>query len=149
MDHPDTSPAPPQGFEVLSRTSPFLDLIQPIYSQQIENALKLGFFCEQKHCNARGFIHGGVLSTLADIALGYNCVLASEKPNGLVTSNLSIDFVGSAKIGDWIEIDVDVQKTGRTLAFANCYFFVKGKRIARASAIFCQPPTKANSHSEK
>lgn len=133
----------PAQFEPLSRSSPFLDLLQPIYSkQELDNGAKkliIGFRCEPKHCNARGFVHGGVLCTLADIALGYNCVLATDSNGGMVTSNLTMDFVGSAKIDDWVEIQVDVQKVGGTLAFANCYFWIGEKRIARASAVFCRP----------
>jgi len=54
----------------------------------------------------------------------------------MVTASLNIDYAGSAKLGDWIEISVDVQKVGRSMAFANCYFYVDSKRIARASAVF-------------
>ena len=53
-----------------------------------------------------------------------------------VTANLSIDYAGTAKLGDWIEIEVDVQKVGKSMAFANCYFYVGSKRVARASAVF-------------
>jgi acyl-coenzyme A thioesterase 13 len=83
-----------------------------------------------------GFVHGGVFSSLADIALGYNAAFATEPPVPMVTVSQTIDYAGSARKGDWIEIETDVQKVGRSMAFANCYFFVGGKRIARASAVF-------------
>jgi acyl-coenzyme A thioesterase PaaI-like protein len=44
--------------------------------------------------------------------------------------------VGAAKLGDWIEAHADVQKVGRSMAFANCYFMVNDKRIVRASGVF-------------
>ena len=81
-------------------------------------------------------MHGGVLSTLADIALGYNAALSDDVPVPLVTASLNIDYAGSAKLGDWIYIDTDVHKVGRKMAFANCYFWVEKKRIARASGVF-------------
>ena len=43
---------------------------------------------------------------------------------------------GAAAVGDWIEAQVDVQKVGRSLAFANCYVVRDGQRIVHASAIF-------------
>jgi len=138
-----TNPAP--GFIPLTRRSPYTDLLGPIYSNQEGNNLELGICAEAKHCNARGFVHGGVLCTLADIAMGYNTVLATAKPTGMLTANLSIDFVGSAQVDDWIIVRVDVQKVGGTLAFANCYFYVDEQRIARASAIFCRPRNKETS----
>jgi len=91
---------------------------------------------EEKHCNARQSLHGGVISTLADIALGYNTAFSGDKPVPLATANLSIDYAGKAELGDWLEVHTEVQKLGRRLAFANCYFIVKEKKIARASAVF-------------
>jgi len=126
----------PAGFTPLFRSSPFLDLLGPIYNQRSDTGLVIGLRAEEKHCNARGVVHGGVLSSLADVALGYNCAFAQEPPTPIVTSSLTIDYAGTAKLGDWISIETDVQKVGKSLAFANCYFVVESKRIARASAVF-------------
>ncbi|MDF3195666.1 PaaI family thioesterase [Pseudomonas sp. 1928-m] len=126
----------PAGFSPLFRSSPFLDLLGPIYNQRSDKGLVIGLHVEEKHCNARGLVHGGVLSSLADVALGYNSAFAQEPPTPIVTSSLSIDYAGTAKLGDWISIESDVQKVGKSLAFANCYFVVESVRIARASAVF-------------
>lgn len=126
----------PAGFTPLFRSSPFLDLLGPIYNQRTDSGLVIGLRAEEKHCNARGLVHGGVLSSLADVALGYNSAFAQEPPTPIVTSSLSIDYAGTAKLGDWITIESDVQKVGKSLAFANCYFVVESVRIARASAVF-------------
>lgn len=129
----------PKGFEPIFRTSPFIELLGPIYNKKTESSLVLGLFAEQKHCNARNTVHGGVFSSLADIALGYNAAFAGSKPVPMVTANLSIDFAGAAKLGDWIEVHTDLQKVGKTMAFANCYFLVADKRIVRASGVFSVP----------
>ncbi|MEM8661567.1 MAG: PaaI family thioesterase [Pseudomonadota bacterium] len=126
----------PEGYEPLFRTSPFLDLIGPIYNKKLDDGLLVGMRVQEKHCNARGSMHGGVFSSLADIALGYSSVLKSGGTTPLVTANLSLDFAGSAQLGDWVEITTDVQKIGKRMAFANCYFAVNDKRIVRASAVF-------------
>jgi uncharacterized protein (TIGR00369 family) len=91
---------------------------------------------EPKHCNARGSVHGGILATLADIALGYSMAFASTPPTALVTATLTLDFAGTARVGDWLETHVDVQKQGSRLSFANCYITVGSERIVRASAVF-------------
>jgi acyl-coenzyme A thioesterase 13 len=126
----------PEGFEPIFRNSPFLDLLGPIYNQKTESELRIGLRAEKKHCNARDQVHGGVFSSLADIALGYNAAFQGKEPVPMVTASLNIDYAGAAKLGDWIEISVDVQKVGRNMAFANSYFYVDSKRIARASAVF-------------
>jgi uncharacterized protein (TIGR00369 family) len=126
----------PAGFGPLFRSSPVIDLIGPVYSKGEGADLVLGLRVEQKHCNMRGILHGGILATLADVALGYTVAFSTKPPTGLVTANLTLDFAGTAKIDDWLEAKVDVQKKGGRLAFANCYISVGENRIVRASAVF-------------
>jgi uncharacterized protein (TIGR00369 family) len=126
----------PEGYQPLFRTSPYVELIGPLYSRGEGAALQIGLRAERKHCNQRGTVHGGILATLADIALGYAMAFASTPPANLVTANLSLDFAGAARQGDWLETRVDIQKQGSRLAFANCYITRDAERIVRASAVF-------------
>lgn len=126
----------PEGFEPLARTSPFTDLLGPIYQKKSSSCVVIGLHVEEKHCNARGIAHGGVLGTLADIAMGYSAAFSTEPPTPIVTASQTIDYAGKAEKGDWIEVHTDVQKLGRGMAFTNCYFHVGSKRVARASAVF-------------
>jgi acyl-coenzyme A thioesterase 13 len=130
------STGPADGFAPLCRTSPFLDRTGPFYSKGKGAGMVVGLRALEHHMNARALVHGGVLMTLADIALGYAMATTEEPPLGLITSNLSADIAGSAKLGDWIEARVDIQKIGRTLAFANAYLHVGEARIARVSGVF-------------
>jgi uncharacterized protein (TIGR00369 family) len=126
----------PEGFKPLFRTSPYIELVGPLYSRGEAAELTLGLRAERKHCNMRGTVHGGVLATLADIALGYAMAFSTTPPTGLVTANLSLDFAGAAREGDWLEARVDIQKQGSRLAFGNCYITRGEERIVRASAVF-------------
>ena len=126
----------PEGFEPIFRSSPFLELLGPMYNKKSEKGIIIGLQTQEKHCNARGLVHGGVISSLADVALGYNAAFTSDEPVPMVTVSLTIDYVSPVKLGDWIEIETDVQKVGRKMAFANCYFIVNSTRIARASGVF-------------
>ena len=125
-----------EGYAALFRSSPFLDRIGPFYSKGNGASLSIGLRILQHHLNARGLAHGGVLLTMADIALGYAMATSETPPVGAVTSHLSADFAGSARLGDWVESGVDIQKIGRTLAFANAYLSVGDVRIVRASGVF-------------
>jgi acyl-coenzyme A thioesterase 13 len=126
----------PSDFRPLFRSSPVLELIGPLYCRGEGAALVIGLRVEEKHCNARGTAHGGILATLADVALGYTMAFSSTPPASLVTASLSLDFAGTARAGDWLETQVDVQKRGSRLSFANCYISVNEQRIVRASAVF-------------
>ena len=128
----------PAGFAPLFRTSPFLDATGPFYFRRDGERLIVALRILEKHVNARGFAHGGLLMTLADIALGYSLAYREDPPASFLTANLSADFAGSAKLGDWVEAHVDIQKSGTRLAFANAYLVVDGERILRASAVFAR-----------
>jgi acyl-coenzyme A thioesterase PaaI-like protein len=64
------STGPADGLAPLFRTSPFLDRIGPFYSKGKGARMVVGLRALEQHMNARGLVHGGVLMTLADIALG-------------------------------------------------------------------------------
>jgi acyl-coenzyme A thioesterase 13 len=128
----------PPTFKPLAgfRTSPFLETNGPFYYREDGKKIILAVKIEEKHTNARGFAHGGLLVTLADVALGYNAVQSQDTPLSFITTNLSVDFANSAKLGDWVEAHVDIQKVGGRIAFANAYLTVGEERIVRASGVF-------------
>jgi uncharacterized protein (TIGR00369 family) len=135
----------PAGFQPFAYSSAFLDAVGPLYQgAAVDGSLILGLRIEARHCNRRGFAHGGLLVTLADLVLGYSLGSAGGQ-RGLVTVNLTTDFAGAAQIGQWVEARADVQKATGSLAFANCYVTADGKRIVRASGIFKAPPGHAGS----
>lgn len=111
-------------------------MIGPLYARGEGAGLVLGLRAERKHCNLRGAVHGGILATLADVTIGYSLAFSTQPPTAAITANLSLDFAGSAKEGDWLEARVDFHKLGSRLAFGNCYITVDGQPIARASAVF-------------
>jgi acyl-coenzyme A thioesterase 13 len=106
----------PEGWREIPRASPFNTLVGPLYERRAGKNLSLGLHIEEKHTNSRGLCHGGVLATLADLALGY-AIQAHTEDAGLSGF---------------------VQRVGARLAFANCYLVCGGERIARASAIFAR-----------
>lgn len=134
-----TATVVPEGFQPFSHTSAFLDAVGPLYQgEAADGTLVLGLRIEPRHCNRRGFAHGGLLVTLADLILGYSLGTAGGR-RGLVTANLTADFAGAAQLGQWVEARADVQKATGSLTFANCYVTADGKRIVRASGIFKAP----------
>lgn len=132
----------PEGFELLGRTSPLVNLLGPFYARGEGDDLVLGLRVAEKHTNSRGFAHGGVLLTLADVALGYAAEGSVDPPARLITASVSADFAGSAELGDWVEARVDIQRVGGRMAFANAYLHVGDRRVVRASAVFARADAK-------
>lgn len=127
---------PPAGFVPMPTVSPALETFGPVYMAGTGAARRFGMYVLHKHTNVRGFVHGGFLATLADVALGFTLGYLTDPPSGFVTVSLNLDYAGNAGLGDWIETDVDIQRRGRTLTFANCYIRCGEARIVRASGVF-------------
>src|SRR4051812_1712335 len=110
----------PEGFERHFRQSPLTDPWEPIYSKRTADAIIIGLRLATPHTNSRGLAHGGLITSLADNAMGLNCGVRLDGGARLLTVGLSIDFIGSAQVGQWLAVDTDVIKTGGTLCFAQC-----------------------------
>jgi uncharacterized protein (TIGR00369 family) len=123
-------------FAPYERTSPYFDLVGPLLSRPSEDGVEFALRIDGRHVNARGLAHGGVLATLADVALGYSAAFQSHPPAQLITASLTIDFAGAVREGELVVATVDVQRVGKRMAFANCYLACDGRRVARASAVF-------------
>ena len=138
-----TSADIPEGFERQSRPSPLTDPWEPIYSKHTADAIILGLRLATPHTNARGFAHGGLIAALTDKAMGHSC---GHKMRGaaqsLVTVSMSIDFISSAQIGQWLTFETDVIKTGSTICFAQCFVRADDAVIARANGTFRVVPRK-------
>lgn len=131
--------APPPGFARHFRQSPLTDPWEPLWSMRDGDAFVLALEIAAPHTNARGMAHGGLVAALADNAMGIACVLATEGLSGIVTVNLSVDLIGSARIGDWLEFRSRPVRVGRSLAFAECAVATPERLVARASAVFSVP----------
>lgn len=130
---------PPAGFAPHFRQSPLTDPWEPLYSRRDGDALIIGVEVREPHCNSRGLAHGGLVAALADNAMGLACVLSREGLGGIVTVNLSVDYLGAARQGDWLEIAARPVRVGRSLAFAEAQVSAAGKPVARATAVFSVP----------
>jgi len=133
----------PTGFEPLARRSPLTEPWQPIYARTTDAAVIIGLRLAEPHTNSRGLIHGGLIAALADAAMGYSCAHRMGNKSSLVTIGLAVDFIGSAKIGQWLTVESEVVKTGSTICFAQCLVTADEAVIARANATFRVVPKAA------
>lgn len=139
----ETPDAVPEGWLRHNRSSPITEPWQPIYARQQPRALELALRVREAHCNGRGFAHGGLIAALADNAMGLSAAVAAaaggaetERPRGAVTIHLALDYIDSARIGEWLEVRPQVLKLGQTLAFVECHVVCGERLVARANANF-------------
>jgi uncharacterized protein (TIGR00369 family) len=137
-----TDTAIPHGFAPHYRKSPLTAPWEPIYSKVTETNVILGLRIAEAHTNSRGMAHGGLITALADNAMGLSCGHVLGGGTRLLTVNLSADFLGSAQIGQWLQIDTEVIKTGKRLCFAQALITADGEPCARANGTFSVAPPK-------
>lgn len=131
---------PPDGFLPHDRKSAVTNPWEPLFSRRTPGVVEIGVWLSPAHCNAREFVHGGVIAALSDAAMGYSCgarLLAeqTQKPPSLVTMNLTVDFVATARVGSWLQVTPRVLKAGRSIGFVDALVTADGL-VARASAVF-------------
>jgi uncharacterized protein (TIGR00369 family) len=84
----------------------------------IEGELKL----TQQHKQHKGFAHGGVIATLADIVAGFAAVTVVPKHYHVVTAELKVSYFRPG-VGDKLIAKGSVLKQGRTLNFCEAEVF--------------------------
>jgi acyl-coenzyme A thioesterase 13 len=133
-------PVPPVGYKRL-HASAYLELIGPCYYAKDSNGvLSVGVYIQEKHVNAVGIGHGGLLVTLADATLGLAIYEVHPSSGPMVTASLSTEFLEPARLGDWVEVHVDLERIGKRISYANCFLHVGERRILRASGVFVSTP---------
>lgn len=125
----------PESFEPLS-TSPFSERIGPLYVSHRDAQPVIGVRIQPYHANRLGRAHGGLLMTLADVALSR--AVREHLPRGatMATADLHIAFLDAIGQDDWLEAVPNVDRIGRALIHASCLLRSGERTVARAMGTF-------------
>ena len=137
-----TDQSPPDGFVAITQTSEFVAQSGPFYERREGRKRRIGAWVLPKHTNLRGFAHGGMMLTMADLALTRGSFDAGDYPPR-ATLSLTAEFARPVPKGSWIEADVEIIRVGKTVSFARCDITCNGKRVAQASGVFRNVPAGA------
>lgn len=100
-----------------------------ITSGRVEAELDLA----EQHLQQRGFAHGGLIATLADLVAGFAAVTLVPDNFGVVTSDLKISYLHPG-VGKRLKAIGWVLKAGRRLHFCEAEVWCDELLIAKASA---------------
>jgi len=109
----------PDGYSSLDWRRGFVRQIGPLYRRAVNGGYTMGFRVEDHHTNGMKNAHGGMLMSFADMAWGH--IVSVETSSYWVTVRLTLDFLSSAHLGDWVE------GGGEVLSTADGLFVVRGK----------------------
>ncbi len=127
--------AMPQGYEVYDPIDPFENNAGPFYyNTDTSDGLEFAILAEKRHCNTHGIVHGGLMMTMADLAI---CVTARQGTDDdyVLTVSLNSDFVNGGNVGDMIKARADVIRRAGTLTFVNAKVYAGDKTLLNCSAV--------------
>ncbi len=127
----------PAGFEPADFTPGFLDHGGPYYlGPVVEGVRVVGLLICPHHINYQDAAHGGVISTLADVALSH-AVFDAERPRLTPsTVTLTVNYLIGAWLGDWLEARVQIDRLGGRTAYTTGGIWRGDEQIATMSGVF-------------
>jgi len=110
----------------------FGEVVGPIWRH---GDARFGFVVEQKHLNFADIVHGGMLTTPADQAMGMTALRASgNKAHAMI--ELNIQFVGAVRLGEFVEAHCEVVRLTPAIIFMQCRLVVGTRPVANATGIW-------------
>ncbi|MCW5732703.1 MAG: PaaI family thioesterase [Enhydrobacter sp.] len=96
----------PPGFHLVANASGFAEANGPWFEKIEDGRLIRGFLPGPRHANSHGIVHGGMLATFIDSAMGSTVSRVLERR--CVTVRLSLDYLMPGRIGDWLQAEAEV-----------------------------------------
>lgn len=128
--------AVPAGFALWPSRGPFVGSIARLYVSMECRLPVFGIRLEPSHCNGQGFVHGGFVSTLADVWCAYSVASQLDPAARITTASLTVDFISKAAPGDWLHSEVDRIRLGKRLCVVTLAIMCEHRTIALSKASF-------------
>ncbi len=94
-----------------------------------------GFIATDKHGNHIGIVHGGMLATFADQAMGMTAMRATGgKPHA--TIELNMQYIAAVQIGEFVEAHCEIVRITRSIIFMRAMLNVGDRTVAAASGVW-------------
>jgi acyl-coenzyme A thioesterase PaaI-like protein len=125
------------GWEKI-QTEGFTAHVGPFWRRVAGGDVEIGLIVEDRHCNSHmGTLHGGMVMTFADIALGSGAArrLGVPRFNG-VTASLNTQFVAVAHVGEFISCKPEVIHQGKQMFFMRGLIITNSKVVASCEGIW-------------
>ena len=124
------------GFAPARFTPGFLDHGGPYWLKPVEGRTLVGLRLAAQHMNYRDMAHGGVLTTLADVALSYQAFASENPPVPVATASLTTNFLAPARLGDWLVADARIDRIGGRSAHVSGRVLRGDEPLATMSGVF-------------
>jgi acyl-CoA thioesterase len=117
-------------------SGPFWKLLGMKIVEAEEGRVRLSLELQEEHMQIYGVIHGGVLASLVDSAVGIAVQSTLSEDEGSTTTNLQIMYAKPAKSGR-LYADAQLIRRGKTIVFGDCRVTDKeGQLIVQGNATY-------------
>ena len=113
----------------------FDDVIGPFFFLANGPRTQCGLLADERHGNRRGVVHGGVVTSAFDVALGTACRDLSEHDMH-ATVQLNVHFVNAMKIGEFAVVRAELVRATRSLVFMRGIMSVGERVIAAGDGVW-------------
>lgn len=115
---------------------PFDEFLRFQYDRISENQVVVTLPIQPLFINSVGVVHGGIISTLADVAMCNIVEPGEDSKQQIVTIDLNVSFIKGA-IGEYLKADAKADKIGRSFVHTKCNIFDdKDNLVAIAKGIY-------------
>lgn len=126
--------AAPPGYRLCRMPDgPFTEPLGPLFIR--DDGSGFAFRATERHCNARGVVHGGMLLTFADQVLGLSVQRAVGSLD-VATVSLNCDLVAGAVPGDLIEGEAEITRISRSIVFVRGTLGCGERTLMNASGLW-------------
>lgn len=113
----------------------FPTLVGPFWAKQEADGMAYGLVAEDRHSNAHGIVHGGMLVTFLDQILGATCWEAAQR-DAVVTIQLNTHFVAAARAGEFLEARAEAVRATKSIVFVRGQITVGERIVATADGVW-------------
>lgn len=113
----------------------FVTHIGQVWRRLVNGREEIGLVVQAKHLNRNGALHGGMLASLFDHAVGSSCFRAMGQEARLATIQIGTHFLHEARLHDFVVCHIEIARITPSLLFLRGECQVDGAPILSGEAI--------------
>ncbi|WP_291719990.1 PaaI family thioesterase [Bernardetia sp.] len=124
-----------EGKKLGAMNPPFSQWLDGRLISANEGELEIEYEVREEMTNPVGILHGGIHAAIMDDLIGTSCFLLAL-PHIYLSVNLTVDFLGQAKVGDKVIAKTMLVRKGKTMInfSAEIHHAQTGQLISRATS---------------
>ena len=112
---------------------------EAFWTRREEDGFRYGVELDERHCNAQGFVHGGLMMSIMDHVLSLKIWEASDR-SICSTVHLDCHFMAPLRAPCFIELDTEIMRQGKKMAFLRGILKSGDKDIMEATGVWSIMP---------